>query len=140
VLCKQQFYFFEALWPETGQVAVDERDILHILQAIMQNAEKKDVEEASREAIGVLTSLPRSEWSQAREELCQNEENHKSLSVLDSALFVLVLDDYKAPNVHAAAANMLHGTNSLVDNDDSFQQVGTCLNRWYDKLQLIVCA
>jgi carnitine O-acetyltransferase len=60
--------------------------------------------------------------------------------VIDSALFVLVLDDFKAPDISKAAANMLHGTNTLIDKGDSFQQVGTCLNRWYDKLQLIVCA
>mmetsp|Transcript_11155 Transcript_11155/g.21350 ORF Transcript_11155/g.21350 Transcript_11155/m.21350 type:complete len:779 (+) Transcript_11155:313-2649(+) len=140
VLCKNQFYYFPALWPDTMSVAVDEADILEILQAIQRHAAETDPEVACKEAIGVLTALPRSEWSQIRAELSLSEENQKSLHVIDSALFVLVLDDFTAPDVHKAAANMLHGTQCLVDKGGSFQQMGTCLNRWYDKLQLIVCA
>lgn len=141
VLCKNQFYYFPALWPDTMSVAVDENDIVEILQAIQKHAaEETHPETAARQAIGVLTALPRSEWSQIRAELCLSEENQKSLHVIDSALFVLVLDDFTAPDVHKAAANMLHGTQCLVDKGDSFQQMGTCLNRWYDKLQLIVTA
>lgn len=116
-------------------VAVDEADILEILQAIQKHASETDPEVAAREAIGVLTALPRSEWSQIRAELSLSEENQKSLHVIDSALFVLVLDDFTAPDVHKAAANMLHGTQCLVDKGDSFLQTGTCLNRWYDKLR-----
>ena len=140
VLCKNQFYYFPALWPDTMSVAVNETDILEILQAIEKHASETDPETASKEAIGVLTSLPRSEWSQIRAELSLSEENQKSLHVIDSALFVLVLDDFTAPDIHKAAANMLHGTQTLIDKGDHFQNVGTCLNRWYDKLQLIVCA
>lgn len=57
--------------------------------------------------------------------------------MIDSALFVLVLDDYIPADIHAAAANALHGTNQLTESDTI--QVGSCLNRWYDKLQIIVC-
>jgi carnitine O-acetyltransferase len=52
-------------------------------------------------------------------------------------LFVLVLDDFVPADINEAAANVLHGTNRLKDGGDV--QIGTCLNRWYDKLQLIVC-
>jgi carnitine O-acetyltransferase len=57
--------------------------------------------------------------------------------VIDSALFLLVLDDFAPENIHVAAANALHGSNQLLDMDTI--QVGTCMNRWYDKLQIIVC-
>ena len=137
VLCKNQFYYFPVLWPDLGHVAVDEADILDILNAIQKHAEQLDPAEASHEGLGVLTALPRSEWAQAREALCKTEANKDVLHVIDSALFVLVLDDYEAPTIHAAAASMLHGSNSLSSGEESFQQ-GTCLNRWYDKLQLIV--
>jgi carnitine O-acetyltransferase len=137
VLCRNQFYYFTVLWPDTGHVAVDEADILDILAAIKAHASQIDQEEASRSALGVFTSLPRSRWADARRELSKLETNKKALRVIDSALFVLVLDDYETPNVDAAAANMLHGTNQLAKDDTL--QVGTCLNRWYDKLQLIVC-
>lgn len=49
---------------------------------------------------------------------------------------MLVLDDFIPKDIHAAASNVLHGTNILTDGDN---QIGTCMNRWYDKLQLIVC-
>ncbi len=32
VLCKNQFYYFPALWPDSGEVAVDETDLLDILR------------------------------------------------------------------------------------------------------------
>jgi carnitine O-acetyltransferase len=127
VLSHNQFYYFPALWPDTGEVAVDETDILEILRAIHLHSSQIRPEEASRTALGVFTSLPRSEWAVARAKLCENERNETVLNIIDSALFVLVLDDYAPESVHAAAANMLHGTNQLAPNDT--YQVGTCLNR-----------
>lgn len=119
-------------------MAVDEGDILEILQAIEKHAMETDPEEASREALGVFTSLPRSQWASARTDLINSSDaNRQALQVIDSALFVLVLDNYEPETVHDAAGNMLHGTNQLAANDTV--QVGTCLNRWYDKLQVIVC-
>jgi carnitine O-acetyltransferase len=61
---RNQFYYFSSLWPETGHVAVDEADILDILKAIVRHADSSvPTEEATRTALGVLTSLPRSEWA-----------------------------------------------------------------------------
>ena len=171
VLCCNQIYYFQALWPN-GDVAVDEQDLRDILEAISTHAHKygsgdddhesMDLEDrkyvSSLSAVGVLTSLSRKEWAIVREELIAHSPVHnaESLTIVDSALFVLVLDDYIPPNKHAAAANMLHGSYSLSQrasfdshgNRKSFQpryllpseqyQSGTCTNRWYDKLQLIV--
>ena len=58
------------------------------------------------------------------------------MKVIDSALFVLVLDDFTPGDINAVACNALHGTNTL---ESDTLQVGSCLNRWYDKLQIIVC-
>lgn len=138
VLCKNQFYYFPALWPTSGHVAVDEDDIYDILRAVELHASQATPEDLTSKAIGVLTSLSRSEWADARLELLDtNPKNAAALHIIDSALFVLVLDDFIPPTIHAAGANMLHGTSQLNDHDNL--QVGTCLNRWYDKLQLIVC-
>lgn len=63
VLCKNQFYYFTALWPESGHVAVDEADILDILGAIQKHADEADIEEQSKSALGIFTSLPRSKWA-----------------------------------------------------------------------------
>ena len=108
---------------------------MDILEAIQKDADQTDLMEQSQTALGVFTSLPRSKWAVARQELCQNESNELALRMIDSALFVLVLDDYIAPDIHTAAANMLHGANVM----HGTMQIGSCLNRWYDKLQLIVC-
>jgi carnitine O-acetyltransferase len=145
VMCHNHGYYFSALWPDTGHVAVDENDILDILRAIDKHASSStttDTASFNQQAIGVLTSLPRSEWAQARSQLVATSlQNATALHIIDSALFVLVLDDYIPTTLHAAASNMLHGTSQLSDeyDDGQYRQVGTCLNRWYDKLQLIVC-
>lgn len=159
VLCQNQFYYFFALWPDQESdddgsrrctVAVNESDIYDILLAIQTHATSSashhnDSSDAS--GIGVFTSLPRSQWAVIRQEMCDCNEavNIPTLRMIDSALFIYVLDDYVPTNVHMAASNMLHGMNLRSDHGgDDMQhaplQIGTCLNRWYDKLQLIVCA
>ena len=142
VLCASQIYVFEALWKDF-RVAVDEGDVVDILSAIHSNANETDPYEASQSAIGLLTSLGRNQWAIAREELSNTSKRNKdALKLIDSALFVLVLDDYIPQNKHDAAANMLHGSYQLKNdegNDKDAYQIGSCTNRWYDKLQIIVC-
>jgi carnitine O-acetyltransferase len=144
VQCRTQMYYFQGLWPN-GTVAVDEGDLMDILGAIQSHATGTDdsTGASSRTALGVLTSLPRHEWGLARDQLIRHSPlNAESLRIVDSALFVMVLDDYIPLDVHDAAANMLHGSYEIETNpDDEYTdyQVGSCLNRWYDKLQIIVC-
>ena len=161
VLCQNQFYYFFALWPDQESdddgsrrctVAVNESDIYDILLAIQTHATSSashHIDSSDASGIGVFTSLPRSQWAVIRHEICDYNEavNIPTLRMIDSALFILVLDDYVPTNIHMAAANMLHGTNLRSDHGGGGGdihhaplQIGTCLNRWYDKLQLIVCA
>lgn len=113
VLCKNQFYYFQALWPDSFELAVDEHDILEILTSIRKHADTLDPVEASKEALGVLTSLPRTQWAVTRNELCETEVNATALHMIDSALFFLVLDDYEEKDINDAASNMLHGKYSM---------------------------
>lgn len=140
VMIKCQIYYFQVLWPD-GDVAVDEGDLIDILSAIHSHACETNPVESARSALGVLTSLSRGEWALAREEMIQaSPKNGESLQIVDSALFVLVLDDYIPKTEHDMAANMLHGSYELKTGDNySDIQVGSCCNRWYDKLQIIVC-
>ena len=159
VLCRGSVYYFQVLWPD-GHVAVDEADIADILEAIQSHAQEEvgTSMDALRghQSIGVLTSLSRNDWAQAREDLTKHSpRNNESLKIIDSALFVLVLDDYVPQNKHEAAANMLHGSYLLKGYGHeregnasqrsagwltfSDYQAGSCCNRWYDKLQIIVC-
>lgn len=156
VMCQGEIYYFQALWPD-GDVAVDEGDLVDIITAIhnhaCEEAKNGDPMERAQQAIGVLTSLPRNEWAHARAELVNHSrDNAENLKIVDSALFVLVLDDFAPKHRNAVAANMLHGSYSLQQyesptkhgdgrrsNPFSEYQGGSCCNRWYDKLQLIVC-
>jgi carnitine O-acetyltransferase len=55
---------------------------------------------------------------------------------VDNALFIVCLDDAAPGDLAELCANFLCGTYEL----DGGVQIGTCTNRWYDKLQIIVCA
>jgi carnitine O-acetyltransferase len=113
VLENNQMYFFQALWPD-GTVAANEEDILEILLAIKADASKVAPEISSRNAIGVLTTLPRREWAVARDAIIScSQDNGTALEIVDGALFVLVIDDVVPKDIHEAAANMLHGTYNL---------------------------
>lgn len=139
VMCCSQLYYFQALWPD-GDCAIDEGDLVDILSAIHSHAVEMDPIEASKSAIGVLTSLSRKEWASARVDMMRIPKNKEGLQIVDSALFVLVLDDYIPRDKHDAAENMLHGSYELKQSPDlTDHQEGSCCNRWYDKLQIIVC-
>ena len=191
VMCCNQLFYFQALWPD-GDVAVDEGDLVDILEAIRVHAHKLEKSkqqqqktssssssstprgiadstrrgsfsggnnnnnidnvgdlnddknyEDSVSALGVLTSLGRNQWAKAREEMIKFSptKNAESFKIVDSALFVLVLDDCIPKNIHEAAANMLHGSYELSErrvgsSKTTEYQSGSCTNRWYDKLQV----
>lgn len=118
VLENNQLYFFQALWPD-GTVAVNEEDILEILIAIKADASKTAPEVSSRNALGVLTTLPRREWAVTRDTIISySKDNDTALEIVDGALFVLVIDDVVPKDIHEAAANMLHGTYNLKNEDN----------------------
>jgi carnitine O-acetyltransferase len=153
-MCRNQLFYFQALWPNTGDVAVAEEDLVNILEAIRNHASKlheagnpetacEQNYQSSVSALGVLTSLARGQWARARNEMIDSSKNNaESFKVVDSALFVLVLDDYIPRTKHEAAANMLHGSYRLSEHTPSAgggskeYQSGSCTNRWYDKLQV----
>jgi carnitine O-acetyltransferase len=160
VLFRNQFYYFTGLWPKSSndgkvKVAVNEADIAEILRTIVDDAKKVSKSASVRNAFGVLTTLPRNAWAKARDQFVQlSVSNKKDLSIIESALFILALDEFSPTDVHEAAANMLHGTHFMVPSEEgdistSFSkryilpslayQGGTCGNRFYDKLQIIVC-
>ena len=56
--------------------------------------------------------------------------NESCLEVIDNALFVVCLDDAHPDNLAELCNNFLCGTYELKNGI----QVGTCTNRWYDKV------
>ncbi|CAD6972734.1 unnamed protein product [Tilletia controversa] len=171
VLRRGQMYWFEVL-DQNHQPLFTERALLQNLTAIVADADKLPRSLVALNALGVLTTEKRKAWSVQRERLASGsgENNRRCLKVVDSALFVVCMDDWAPPSsgpsstsasaaVAAASSseldskpkagktktsaygaelcnNMLCGTYQLEDG----VQVGTCTNRWYDKLQIIVCS
>lgn len=135
VLRRGQFYWFDVLDGEDRPI-LTEREILRNLQAIVTDASDTPLSDVARNSLGVLTTENRKTWSHHRQDLASSKHNGPCLEIVDSALFVVCLDDAAPDNTGELCANFLCGTYSLTNG----VQVGTCTNRWYDKLQLIVCA
>ncbi|PFH53536.1 hypothetical protein AMATHDRAFT_1190 [Amanita thiersii Skay4041] len=135
VLRRGQFYWFDVL-DEENLPLLTERELLRNLQAIVADADKTQKHEAARRAIGLLSTENRKIWSSLRKMLASDKHNVSCLQIVDEALFVVCLDDMAPDNLADLCNNFLCGTYSLQNGE----QVGTCINRWYDKLQIIVCA
>ncbi|KAL8736050.1 MAG: hypothetical protein Q9181_002599 [Wetmoreana brouardii] len=136
VLCKGQFYWFDVL-DDSSDILMIEKDVALNLQVIVDDAEQTPIQEAAKGALGVLSTENRKVWAGLRDVLTREEDsnNAECLSIVDSALFVLCLD-YTEPKTGAElCGNMLCGTSEVVKG----VQIGTCTNRWYDKMQIIVC-
>ena len=137
--------------------------MLRNLQAIVLDADKTPITEvcqlfarallfrlsvqAARSSVGVLTTENRKVWSQLRQTLAEDRTNASCLSLVDDALFVVCLDDTaparegaenrrnaKGEDLAALCSNFLCGTYDLQEG----VQVGTCTNRWYDKVRVHV--
>jgi carnitine O-acetyltransferase len=66
--------------------------------------------------------------------MLEGTTNAECLRKVDSALFVVCLDHASPQTLNDLASNTLCGLSRL----EKGVQVGTCTNRWYDKLQIIV--
>ncbi|CCL98183.1 uncharacterized protein FIBRA_00177 [Fibroporia radiculosa] len=135
VLRRGQFYWFDVLDSDNRPV-LTEREVLRNLQAIVKDADELPVHEVARNSIGVLSTENRKVWSSLRKALSRNHNNESCLQIIDNALFVVCLDDATPENLAEMCNNFLCGSYNLKGG----VQVGTCTNRWYDKLQIIVCA
>ncbi|RVX72903.1 hypothetical protein B0A52_03256 [Exophiala mesophila] len=136
VMCRGQVYWFDVL-DQNNDLIMTEKDLAINLQVIVDDAEQTPIREAAKGAVGVLTTENRKIWSGLRDLLTREEgsNNADCLGIVDSALFVVCLDYTEPSDVSQLCGNMLCGTNEIVQG----VQVGTCTNRWYDKLQIIVC-
>ena len=99
VLCRSQFYSFEGLGAD-DTVVLDEADIARILHSIERDAIATAATAApGTRAVGILTAHNRSNWATVRETLEATPRNRDILSRIDSALFVLCLDDIACSTV-----------------------------------------
>jgi carnitine O-acetyltransferase len=136
VLCHGQFYWFDVL-DDNSDVIMTEKDLAVNLQVIIEDASEMPIQDAAKGALGILSTENRKIWSGLRDLLEREEHSNNAdcLSIVDSALFVLCLDYTEPVTPSDLCLNMLCGTSKI----ERGVQVGTCMNRWYDKLQIIVC-
>ncbi len=136
VLCHGQFYWFDVL-DDNSDLIMSEKDVSLNLQTIVDDATQTPIQEAAKGALGVLSTENRKIWSGLRDVLTREEgsNNADCLGIVDSALFILCLDYTEPASGADLCQNMLCGTSEV----EKGVQVGTCTNRWYDKLQIIVC-
>ena len=136
VLARGQFYWFDVL-DSNNDLIMTEKDISVNLQVIVDDAQQTPIQEFAKNAVGVLSTENRKIWSSMRDVLSREEGSNNSdcLNLIDSALFILCLDYTEPKDTDDLCMNMLCGT-SKVENG---LQIGTCTNRWYDKMQIIVC-
>lgn len=120
VLCDGRVWSL-ALEDEQGRL-VGRRALQDALQAVLDAPAA-----APPPPLAMLTAGPRDTWADARAALLEADRgNARSLHAVGSALFVLCLDRAAPASHEALARQLLHGEGST--------------NRWYDKLQLVVCA
>lgn len=131
VMAQSQFYHFD-VFDEQGRLILTEKEISANLRAISKDAASTPAAAISQNAMGVLTTENRLNWARLREELQSDKTNDECLRVVDTALFIVCLDHVEPNDINELSTNMLCGTYRLVDG----MQVGTCTNRWYDKLQV----
>ncbi|GAA5851677.1 hypothetical protein JCM5353_007307 [Sporobolomyces roseus] len=135
VMARGQFYWFDVL-DSKNRPCLTERALLSNLTAIVADAARTPPNQVAQSALGVLSTERRATWAEQRIHLSKNMGNAMCLEVLDKALFVVCLDDSNPESASELCSNMLCGTYKL----DKGVQVGTCTNRYYDKLQIIVAA
>jgi carnitine O-acetyltransferase len=136
VMCHGQFYWFDVL-DDNSDLIMSEKDIAINLQTIIDDAAQTPIQEAAKGALGVLSTENRKVWSGLRDVLTRKpgSNNADCLGIVDTALFVVCLDYTEPTTAAALCQNMLCGTSVI----EKGVQIGTCTNRWYDKLQIIVC-
>ncbi|KAK4047797.1 carnitine O-acetyltransferase yat1 [Microbotryomycetes sp. JL201] len=135
VMARGQFYWFDVL-DSKNRPLLTERALLQNLTAILADANRTPINQVAQSALGVLSTERRGIWAGHRETLMKDPGNAMCLDVLDKALFVVCLDDTTPESASEMCSNMLCGTYKL----EKGVQVGTCTNRYYDKLQIIVAA
>lgn len=123
-----QFYTLEVL-SENDQIWFSK----HELSAIIKNIIEDSKNSKSKINIGTFTSESKSVWKMAR--LSLEKSNPEQMNLIDSALFIICLDHENFENMEDKIQFVTHGTSNI---DKNGFQYGTCINRYYDKINIVV--
>lgn len=126
IMSNGQFYYLEVL-TENDQIWFTKHELKEIMKSII------DDKSNSGPSVAVFTTESKTNWKLARQRLeLTNKENMK---LIDSALFIVCLDS-ESPSTDLEKIQFIaHGTNRV---DFNGSQIGTCINRYYDKLNLVI--
>ncbi|CCE66215.1 hypothetical protein TPHA_0P00570 [Tetrapisispora phaffii CBS 4417] len=153
IMYRSQFYWFDVLNINNDLIFEKSDDLEYNLFSIIKDYEKNETfYKKNISPIGIFTTENRKVWSNVRDYIKNDQKkntNYKNLKLIDSALFIVCLDDISIEDDNELSKSMLCGTSNinLSNNINNYKnpnelilglQNGTCLNRWYDKLQLIV--
>lgn len=136
VMSRGQVYAFAA-FDATGDIAVSEQEVAATLRGILEHSSEIPAVARRKTAVGVLTSMACGAWVAARKALeAESAGNAAGLRLMDDALLVLNLDDERPAGLAEASKLALHG--SVRSEREGGVQVGSCLNRWYNKVMQII--
>ncbi|KAG0667777.1 carnitine O-acetyltransferase yat1 [Maudiozyma exigua] len=149
VMYKSQFYWFDVLDINNDPIFSTPEEIEWNLYSIIMDGNNTKNINGGTLPFGVFTTESRRVWSNIRDYIFRSEDpsNWKILKIIESALFVICLDDVSfgdsAKDKRELAKSLLCGTSKIEldfkkTNVPLNVQHGTCLNRWFDKLQLII--
>lgn len=160
IISRGQYYIIDVL-DEENNILFTSNELITFFNYIINDSEKIYNFEKST-ALGSLTSHSFKNWKYARKRL--QKRYPEELHLIDSALFVLVLDESDESNNNNNSNSEIKNS-TLYDNDhkpinkninqessinckrlfygtsvinSKGHQVGSCISRWYDKLQLVV--
>ncbi|XP_067130252.1 choline O-acetyltransferase-like isoform X2 [Centruroides vittatus] len=108
----------------------------------LEKIERLSKQEPHYPPVGVLTALNRKEWARIREQMIEDDDNKKSIQIIENCLFVVCMDEsngdlrkhtrsksYSNKIFEDRAHHILHGNKSEHSTG----------NRWFDKfIQFIV--
>ena len=149
VMYKSQFYWFDVLDINNDPIFSTPEEMEWNLYSIIMDGNATKNVNGGPLPFGVFTTESRRVWSNIRDYIYRSEDpsNWKILKIIESALFVICLDDVSfgdsPKDKRELAKSLLCGTSKIeLDfkkaNVPLNVQHGTCLNRWFDKLQLII--
>jgi hypothetical protein len=120
VMKGNQFYQLNVLSPD-GKKLLSQSELEAQLDFILNASSKGDHDDLD---LSTLTAEERDTWAQIRDDLVAHHPvNAKTLDVIDSALFMLVLEDRNPSDMKQRMELSLHGQGS---------------HRWFDKVQVMV--
>lgn len=148
IIFKGQYYTLDVL-DDTNKPIYPSADLEMLFDHIIDP--KNNTNRQDSTALGSLTSHSYRSWKYARKRLIKRYPNE--LHLIDSALFVLILDDSDDNELNQDDSDKNDGSLTCNSSEDCKRlfygtstidkygyQRGSCISRWYDKLQLVVTA